>query len=215
MAREVDLIVPLKQPSLGKSRLRGALDDIHDDDTHAELVLALAADTLAAATAANGVRRVLVVAADPLALTSLHRLGVEVVGDAGVRGLNTALRRGETILRGADPGGVVAALQADLPALRPDELAMALGAAADRRAFVADRQGTGTTLLVATPGEPLDPHFGTGSALAHTASGAVPLDVAAPSLRSDVDTAADLAHVRRLGLGWRTSTLLGEACCLS
>ncbi|RZQ64917.1 2-phospho-L-lactate guanylyltransferase [Amycolatopsis suaedae] len=205
----------MKPPNVGKSRLRGAVDyHPQDEETHTELVLALAADTVGAATASSVVRRVLVVAADPAALSGLCMLGAEVVDQGAARDLNTALRHGERILRAADPTGVVAALQADLPALRAEELSAALSAAAGRRAFVADRQGTGTTLLVSAPGAPLNPLFGPGSALAHTASGAVPLDVDAPSLRSDVDTAADLAHARRIGLGEHTATLLGESCCL-
>ena len=50
-------------------------------------------------------------------------------------------------------------------------------------------------MLAAAAGVPLDPRFGVGSALAHQASGAVPIEfVDIESLRRDVDTAADLAH---------------------
>ncbi|WP_199430628.1 2-phospho-L-lactate guanylyltransferase [Qaidamihabitans albus] len=209
----VDLIVPMKPPRSGKSRLRGALGGPAADDEHAGLVRALAADTLRAATAAAGVRRVLVVATDPAALGELRDLGVEVIGEDGERGLNGALRHGERHLRAGDPAGVVGALQADLPALRADELAAALTEAAGHRAFTADRHGTGTTLLLAAPGQPLDPRFGPGSALAHTDSGALALRLPAPSLRGDVDTPGDLEHARLLGLGERTAALV-ETCCV-
>jgi 2-phospho-L-lactate guanylyltransferase len=102
----------------------------------------------------------------------------------------------------------VGALQADLPALRSGELAAALAVADGRRAFVADRHGTGTTLLLSAPGEPLRPRFGPGSAHAHAGSGAVPLVPVGASLRCDVDTAADLDHARALGLGGHTTALL-------
>ncbi|MEU6642401.1 2-phospho-L-lactate guanylyltransferase [Saccharomonospora sp. NPDC046836] len=210
----VDLIVPLKPPHAGKSRLRGALGYPTGAGCHAALVLALAADTLRAAVAASGVRRVLVVGTDPEVLGELRDLGVEVTGENGARGLNGALRSGELLLRADDPAGVVGALQADLPALRPSELAAALAEAAGHRAFTADRQGTGTTLLLSAPGRPLNPHFGNGSALAHTHSGAHPLGLSAPSLRSDVDTPEDLEHARLLGLGPRTTALLDTACVL-
>ncbi len=102
-------------------------------------------------------------------------------------------------------------LTADLPALRPAELAEALRAARagppDVRHFVADASGTGTVLLAAPPGVPLRPRFGSGSAAAHAASGARPLAGDWPSLRRDVDTAADLATAARLGLGPRTAAL--------
>jgi 2-phospho-L-lactate guanylyltransferase len=205
---DVDLIVPMKRPAQGKSRLRGAVVP----ERHAELVLALAYDTLAAATSADGVRRVLVVAADPASVADLVELGVEIVAEPSLGGLNAALRHGEELLRRDTPSGLVGALQADLPALRTEDLTAALAEAAGHRAFVADRQGTGTTLLLAAAGLPLTPRFGEGSARAHTASGATPLTIAAESLRADVDTADDLAHVRTLGVGKRTSTLLGTPC---
>ncbi|MFJ8913005.1 2-phospho-L-lactate guanylyltransferase [Amycolatopsis sp. NPDC102389] len=204
----IDLIVPMKRPAQGKSRLRGAVVP----ERHAELVLALAYDTLSAATSADGVRRVLVVAADPASVADLTELGVEIVTEPSRGGLNAALRHGEELLRRDTPSGLVGALQADLPALRTEDLTAALAEAAGRRAFVADRQGTGTTLLLAGAGRALAPRFGAGSARAHTASGATPLTIAAESLRADVDTADDLAHVRALGAGKRTSTLLGTPC---
>ncbi|WP_410650284.1 2-phospho-L-lactate guanylyltransferase [Amycolatopsis sp. cmx-4-54] len=203
-----DLIVPMKRPAEGKSRLRGAVVP----ERHPELVLALAYDTLSAATSADGVRRVLVVAADPASVADLTELGVEIVTEPSRGGLNAALRYGEELLRRDTPSALVGALQADLPALRTEDLTAALAEAAGHRAFVADRQGTGTTLLLAGAGRALEPRFGAGSARAHTASGATPLTIAAESLRADVDTADDLAHVRTLGAGKRTSTLLGTPC---
>ncbi|MFJ1763446.1 2-phospho-L-lactate guanylyltransferase [Amycolatopsis sp. NPDC088138] len=204
---DVDLVVPMKHPRDGKSRLRGAVEA----DRHPALVLALAADTLAAVVATARVRRVLLVAADPAAVAELRDLGIEIVGESG-EGLNAAFRRGATLLRADDPGGQIGALQADLPALRAGDLSAALAEAAGRRAFVADRQGTGTTLLLAAPGAPLDPRFGPGSARAHQASGAVALRGELPSLRSDVDTPEDLAHVRTLGVGKHTAARFGEPC---
>ncbi|MEU3271632.1 2-phospho-L-lactate guanylyltransferase [Saccharomonospora sp. NPDC006951] len=223
----VDLIVPLKPPVAGKSRLRGALGHAADAERHAALVMALASDTLLAATEAAGVRRVLVVGSDPETLSELRALGVEVVGEPepqggegnargnpAATGLNAALRAGEHLLRADDPLGIVGALQADLPALRASDLSAAIEEAAGRRAFTADRHGTGTTLLLSSEGGTLDPHFGEGSAAAHERSGATPLGLAAPSLRGDVDTAADLEHARLMGLGKHTTAVL-EAAFLS
>ena len=102
------------------------------------------------------------------------------------------------MLRERDPRGVVGALQADLPALRPTELAAAIAAAGGRRAFCADRPGTGTTLLLAAPGDAAATRASApGSAAAHAASGAVAVGAGLDSLRCDVDTATDLAIGRR------------------
>ncbi|WNV89973.1 2-phospho-L-lactate guanylyltransferase [Umezawaea sp. Da 62-37] len=201
----MDLVVPVKTLDRAKTRLLGAADHgLGDPTAHAALALALALDTI---TAAIGVvRRVVAVTSDPAVVAELRALGVESV--PGPEGLNPALRHAAALLRARDPRSVVGALQADLPALHPDELGAALDAAAGRRAFCPDRQGTGTTLLLSAPGADLDPRFGVGSADAHTASGAIALLGPWQSLRTDVDTAEDLGLAAALGLGTRTAALL-------
>ncbi|MFI9642169.1 2-phospho-L-lactate guanylyltransferase [Micromonospora sp. NPDC051925] len=204
------VVVPVKRLRAAKSRLRGALPVV----PHEELALALAADTVGAALACPAVAEVLVVTADPVVTATVGAAGARVVPDRPDAGLNAALRHGvEVAVTDGDTRTWVAALTADLPALRPAELAAALHAVATGpagvRRFVADAPGTGTTLLATPPGLPLDPRFGVGSAAAHLASGAVPLTGAWPSLRRDVDTAADLADAARLGLGPATGALTG------
>jgi 2-phospho-L-lactate guanylyltransferase len=191
------LVVPVKELGSAKSRLRGALPGV----PHERLALALARDTVAAAIRCADV---LVVTADPVAAGSLAELGARVVPDPAEPGLNAALAHGAAA---AGAGRRVGALTADLPALRPADLAGALAAAGSRRAFVADAAGTGTTLLLAAPGGALAPRFGAGSAGAHATGGARPL-VAPPTLRRDVDTAADLLAATRLGLGPYTDALV-------
>jgi 2-phospho-L-lactate guanylyltransferase len=201
----VDLVVPIKRLDRAKSRLRGAVEG-----AHAGLVLALLVDTVTAAAGAAGVRRVLVVCEDGRVPTALRGTGVECADERGLPGLNAALAFGADVLRERDPDAVVGALQADLPALRPGELADAVVAAGGGRAFCPDRPGTGTTLLLSAAGSPLDPRFGSGSAAAHAASGAVPVGAGLASLRCDVDTAADLAAAAALGLGPKTAALAGQ-----
>ena len=154
----MDLVVPVKPLYAAKSRLRGAADrGVGDPDAHAALALALAHDTVAAVRAARAVRRLLVISSDPVVAAELAAIGVEVAPDVG-GGLNAALRHGAALLRADDPGAPVGALQADLPALRPEELDDAVATAgrscwpARGRAFCADADGTGTTLLLAAAG---------------------------------------------------------------
>ncbi|GAB2984673.1 2-phospho-L-lactate guanylyltransferase [Saccharothrix stipae] len=197
MRADVDLVVPVKALERAKSRLVGTRLD------RPALALAFALDTIAAAIPA--VRRVLAVTSDPAVVAELRALGVESL--AGPEGLNESLRFGFGVLRSRDAGSVVGALQADLPALRTLELAAAL-AAARGRAFCADHQGTGTTLLLSSPGGPLTPSFGINSSTAHAASGAMALVGPWPSLRQDVDTAEDLRSAADLGLGPRTAAVV-------
>jgi 2-phospho-L-lactate guanylyltransferase len=202
------VIVPLKRLEAAKSRLRGPLAGAD----HEALVLAMALDTVAAALASPIVGRVVVVTGDPDQSEVAVGLGAEVVADVPDAGLNPALAYAAALVRprGATaslPG--VAALPADLPALRTPELTQALtlaGARGAARSFVADASGIGTVLLAAPPGALLEPCFGAGSAAAHLASGAVALAGDWPSLRHDVDTPADLAEAIVLGVGPRTVT---------
>jgi 2-phospho-L-lactate/phosphoenolpyruvate guanylyltransferase len=208
---QVDLLIPVKPLARAKTRLRGVADGgAGCPEAHARLVLALARDTLAAAAGAAAVRRAVTICSDEQVRAALASDGVQVIPDEPAAGLNPALRYGEAVLRTADPTTTVGVLQADLPALRPDELdrAVAHGLATGGRTFCTDRTGTGTTLLLAAPGQPLEPRFGVGSAAAHRATGARALSGFWPGLRCDVDTAADLAVARGLGLGRFTRAAL-------
>ncbi|MEU0550171.1 2-phospho-L-lactate guanylyltransferase [Micromonospora sp. NPDC005979] len=198
------VVVPVKRLTVAKSRLRGALPGV----PHEELALALAADTLRAVLACPAVAEALVVTDDHRVARAARAVGARTLADLPDAGLNVAFRHGAA----QTPTRWVVGLTADLPALRPDELAAALLAAQRDpegvRRFVADAPGTGTVLLAAPPGVDLDPRFGIDSAAAHEASGALPLTGDWPSLRRDVDTAGDLADAARLGLGPRTAALL-------
>ena len=204
------LLVPIKPLHAAKSRLLGAADGgVGDARAHARLVAAVALDTVRAARRAAEAQ-VVVVSSDPQLTRAFTAEGVPVLPDVPAAGLNSALRHAETELCRRERVHRIGALQADLPALRPDELTRALRAAGDERAFCPDRHGTGTTLLLAAAGNPLHPSFGPGSARAHALSGAQELDGPWPSLRCDVDTAADLRAAQRIGVGPRTACLTAD-----
>jgi 2-phospho-L-lactate/phosphoenolpyruvate guanylyltransferase len=201
------VVVPAKRLDVAKTRLR-PLTAGRDDAgaAHRELVLALLADTVAAAIACPAVGTVVVVTDEPAAADVVRGLGARTVPDEPDRGLNPALEHGAR----SAPGTAVAALSSDLPSLRPGELGAALAAASGpARGFVADAQGTGTTLLTAV-GTDLRPAFGPGSAEAHLAGGAVALTGPWPGLVRDVDTEADLRAALLLGAGPRTTALVAH-----
>ncbi|WP_181766214.1 2-phospho-L-lactate guanylyltransferase [Streptomyces albidus (ex Kaewkla and Franco 2022)] len=193
------LVVPLKPLTRAKSRLAATAGD----PARAHLALAFAQDTVSAALACTAVRDVAVVTNDQVAARELTALGARIVPDAADAGLNPALAHGATAVRSLCPEAALAALNADLPALRPEELAQVLHAAArSSRAFLADSAGTGTTLLSALPGHELAPHFGPRSRARHRASGAEEIALTGvESVRQDVDTEADLAAALTLGVG--------------
>ncbi|TCN37510.1 2-phospho-L-lactate guanylyltransferase [Kribbella orskensis] len=198
------LVIPVKRTAIAKSRLAAAYPQHRP-----ELARAFAVDTTAAALESPLVRAVLVVTDDPVVSADVTAVGARVVPDLPAAGLNEALEHGAAVAAAEFPGSGVVALSADIPALRPAELTLALAACTADRCFVIDLPGTGTTMLAAAPGIALDPRFGVGSALAHQASGAVPVELAGiESVRRDVDTAADLAHAVQLGVGPSTADVM-------
>ncbi|MFE4519120.1 2-phospho-L-lactate guanylyltransferase [Kitasatospora sp. NPDC056783] len=201
------LVIPLKPLALAKSRLAP-----YAGDHRADLALSFALDTVSAALATPGVDRVLVVTRDAGAGRRLAALGALVVADEPGGGLNRALTHGASAALALAPRAPLAALSADLPALRPAELALVLGAVPpDGRAFLPDSPGLGTTLLACTPGRPLSPAFGNGSRARHGAGGALELRLpGVESVRRDVDTGADLAEAAALGLGPHTRALFAS-----
>ncbi|NNN31767.1 2-phospho-L-lactate guanylyltransferase [Streptomyces sp. S3(2020)] len=197
------LVIPLKPLARAKSRL----SDTAADELRPGLALAFAQDTVAAALASPAVADVAVVTNDPLAARELAALGARIVPDEPRAGLNAALAHGAGTVRARRPESAVAALNADLPALRPVELARVLDAAAEfPRAFLPDAAAIGTTLLAARDGRELRPIFGTDSRARHRASGAVELCLTGvDSVRQDVDTGEDLRAALALGVGPRTA----------
>ncbi|MGW1783535.1 2-phospho-L-lactate guanylyltransferase [Streptomyces sp. NPDC002143] len=197
------LVIPLKPLALAKSRLA----DTAADGLRPGLALAFAEDTVAAALASPAVRDVAVVTDDALAGRALAALGARIVADEPRTGLNAALAHGAAAVRAVRADAPLAALNADLPSLRPSELARVLDAAAEfPRAFLPDAAAIGTTLLAVAPGRELLPAFGTHSRARHHASGAVELRLdAVDSVRQDVDTGEDLRAALALGVGPRTA----------
>ncbi|MFC6061402.1 2-phospho-L-lactate guanylyltransferase [Streptomyces ochraceiscleroticus] len=197
------LVVPLKPLVRAKSRLSAAADARF----RPRLALAFALDTVAAALKCPVVRDVAVVTDDPGAGEALAALGARIVADVPAAGLNPAIAYGAHTVRACRPGAAVAALNADLPALRPAELERVLASAAQfPRAFLADAAEIGTTLLTAAPGAELAPAFGGASRARHRDSGAQEITLSGVrSVRQDVDTPEDLRAALELGVGARTA----------
>lgn len=198
------VVLPVKPPARGKSRLQGL-----PDDHRRELAEAFALDTAAACLAATSVHAVLAVTDDAAFAARLAEAGCATVPDGG-SGLNGALRQAAAEAARRWPAHQPVALLADLPALRAADLDTALAALVPSGAsYVADAEGTGTTLYTA-PADEFDPSFGVDSALAHRDAGAlaVPGDLA--SLRRDVDDLEDLRAAVALGVGPATARVAAD-----
>jgi 2-phospho-L-lactate guanylyltransferase len=198
-------VVPVKRFAVAKSRL-----DPGVDGRRQALARAFAADTVTALRAVAEIHVVVVVTGDQQAGRSAQGPGVVVLDEPEPGGLNQAAAAGIRWSRQHHRSAAVAVISADLPALRPQDVSAVLGlAAAHPSAVVADREGTGTTMLTALPDVAVEPRFGPGSLARHRAGGAVV--VSAPDLvraARDVDTASHLAEAVALGVGSETARVL-------
>lgn len=203
------VLLPLKGGATAKSRLRVA----------PPVATAIARDCLSAVVGCPAVRETVVVTSDETVAAHALATGARAVPEARPgAGLLAALRDGLRILAHGEPGPC-AVLLGDLPAVRAEDLHVALDAAwttlrahplVPTMVFVPDTEGTGTVLLAARGAPALDPAFGTDSARAHERRGAVRLNLDLPRLRRDVDTPGDLRHAVALGIGPHTATALAE-----
>jgi 2-phospho-L-lactate guanylyltransferase len=202
----VTVLVPLKPLAVAKSRLRVELGAATSG-----LVLAMALDVVRAGLLCLAVDQVVLITDDPLAADAASRLGAAVVSDAPGLGLNELLEREGAAVRATTPDSWLLVQPGDCPAVRPEDITALASAclALGGRSFVRDAAGTGTTSLIAGPGQQLQPRYGVGSRDAHLATGARELDGRRwRHLAQDVDTGAELVAAEMLGVGPHTQTWL-------
>jgi 2-phospho-L-lactate guanylyltransferase len=168
---DIGLVIAVKRLAAAKTRLA----PVFSAATREAVVLAMMVDTIRAALAVPALRSVTVVTPDQVAADTARQLGALSLTDPTPDGhrdpLNNAIAAAEAVVRESTPN--IVALQGDLPALQPQELAEAIAAARSYpRSFVGDRHGTGTSALFAFD-VPLEPRFGPDSARRHQHSGAI------------------------------------------
>ncbi|AWV48174.1 hypothetical protein JK2ML_1680 [Mycobacterium leprae Kyoto-2] len=205
---DVGLIIAVKRLAAAKTRL----GPVFSTRTRENVVLAMLVDTLTAAAPVSALRSITVITPDEAAAAAAAEFGAEILADPTPDGhgdpLNNAIAAAEHAIAGSFSNIVV--LQGDLPALQTQELSEAIAAARHhQRSFVADRLGSGTAALC-TFGTALNPQFGPDSSAQHRRSGAIELTGPWPGLRCDVDTPADLAAARRLGIGAATTRVVAH-----
>lgn len=200
---QVTAVVPVKALARAKSRL-----SLPDRQRQA-LALAIALDTVTALNSCPEVAAVVVVTADPTVASVARRLPVQVVPD-DADGLDAAVAAGVAVATTQRPGDGVLVVPADLPCLRAvdvtEVLALAYGASSG--AFVPDRPGTGTTMVVQGAGGHAITRYGPGSAARHADLGMRALHDAPLRARHDVDTVDDLHRATALGLGASTTAVV-------
>lgn len=194
------VLIPLRSPGHGKTRLRASLDGAD----RATLAIAMFSDVVAAVRAACP-ERILVVAAGSGAARAADGLGVaSVVDPPGTRSLDQALAHAADTLRPEDDCLIVAA---DLPRLTSVDLEQMLHT--DAGVVVAPTRRGGTGGLLRRPVGCIPTSYGPDSARRHRelamAAGAGFLRLERPAFHDDVDTPSDLALLSHGHLGAATS----------
>jgi 2-phospho-L-lactate/phosphoenolpyruvate guanylyltransferase len=184
-SRRWTVIVPVKSLASAKSRMA------EEYSAPADLARAFLEDVLAAIADTAEVEQILIASRDPSVTHIARRHGAQIIDDSGHEGINAAV----TWAAGFAPAGTrIAVVVSDLPRLTSDSLSAALNAAQEHEvAFLADAEGTGTTMWMAGSLSAFPPHFGANSRAAHTAMGAVDLALIDPDprvepARRDADT---------------------------
>ncbi len=190
MTARTSVVIPVQAFEHAKSRLGAVLDA----EERRDLVERLLVGTVTAALATPGVAEVLVVSPDPDVLEVARGAGARPV-EQHSRGLNPALQEA----RAATSARRLLILPADLPGLRPSDVARILeagdAAGTPSVVLVPDRHGTGTNALLLDPPDAIDPAFGGDSRAGHAwlaASADIPFLEIAGVLDLDVDTPEDL-----------------------
>lgn len=186
-------LVPQKRLGEAKSRLAPALAGAERTALSRALVVHVCRTVCATA----GVDALTVVTPDAGFRAWARRWGCDVVLDPE-RGLNAAL---EHVLRQPRcEGRDVLVVAADLPWVRPSDLAAMLSAAHSQRLVLApSKEGLGTGALLIPRGVEFMPAFGAGSRAAHRREaarlGLEVVEVTRPGLAFDVDAPEDLASL--------------------
>lgn len=204
-------VVPVKVLGEAKRRL---LPD--DDPQRPEMALAFASDVLTALGDAPSIMDIVVVTDDPRVQALVERSEGRWIGEGTHTGLNAAAAQGVR----ACAAGPVLIVAGDLPCLTPEAIELVLRLAqAPERSFLADTQGTGTTMLLAHDHRGCTPAFGERSRARHRELGCTELGLTATAAERrvlarahrDVDTTVDLWDAVRLGVGHQTRRTLTGA----
>lgn len=187
----VALILPVKHLTQAKSRL--ALPPQERRRT----ALRLLRHTLAVATSTSAISTVIVVTDDEVVIGESRAQGALVVSEHGGQGLVRAATIGRRASRQFPQHDAVGVMVGDLPQVATADLieVFAEYEVHGRPMFVADRAGTGTTMIIHPRHSSPPILFGPDSAYRHRTAGYRAATRAVPGLRADLDTVEDLERM--------------------
>lgn len=192
---KINVIIPVKSLTNGKTRLAGILDD----DDRAELNASLLDHALDLAAAFPGLSNTIVISADNRVLDIAKSRGAVALRETG-GGLNSALTEAMTTARNNGARAVLV-LPTDLPIATAEDL-LALATTGHDVAIAADRRGIGTNALCVPTSNGFTFRFGGDSFKAHMEeahlSGLSAHIMHRPNLSFDIDTPDDYRFWRAM-----------------
>lgn len=199
------VIVPLRAPGVGKTRLAPMLDP----DQRAALAGAMVSDVVTALRAAS-LDRILLAAGGEAAVSAGESLGVEVRPDPPGSGTLDAVLASATEALAANADVLV--VPADLPRLTAADVRAVVSS--DAQVVLAPTTTGGTGALLRRSSARIATAYGQGSAARHRelarVAGATLGEVRRNGFLHDVDTWEDLLALRRVEVGASTAALLPE-----
>ena len=210
------LLIPVKDPSRGKTRL----STFFTLDERRRLAWAMLEDVFRAAAAASKPDRVIVVTSFDLAVDRARRAGFEVLIEQSQTSESTSVDWGSRLLR-EQMFDVVMRLPADVPLVRPEDIDQLLETRlpSPGALLVPSRDGTGTNAIIRSPPDIFSSRFGPNSLELHQQEAARAcaecLIVQNERVAIDVDEPADVQVFMEWGRGTETFRLLLDIDAIS
>jgi len=186
-------VIPVKELGAAKQRLAGTLAPA----LRRELALAMLEDVLDCVAAVPQLAGIIVATVDPEAAALAARHGAAVSREDAALGHSEAVAA--VARRLAGDGAAMLTLPADIPLVRPADIARLLAACGEGPAFaiVPAHDGLGSNAVLCAPADLVPLRFGGASFAPHLAAararGLDPLILDLPRIALDLDEAADLA----------------------
>jgi 2-phospho-L-lactate/phosphoenolpyruvate guanylyltransferase len=191
--RKVWAVVPVKDLLLAKQRLAPRLGA----SLRRDLALAMLEDVLETLAAAGGLAGIVVATEDARAAALGKRFGAAISREDAGLGHSEAVAAAARDL--AREGAAMLTIPADIPLVRPDDIAQVIAAGMDERAFVIvpAHDGRGSNAVLCAPADAVPLRFGGASFRPHLegarARGLAPVTLDVARIALDIDEADDLA----------------------
>ncbi|MGH8515879.1 MAG: 2-phospho-L-lactate guanylyltransferase [Panacagrimonas sp.] len=197
-------VVPLKPPSLAKSRLAAVLTP----DQRRTWFFHMAQRAIDALRATRGVERVVVITADAEVARFAQQHGAMVLAESRADGTSQAFATALAQLRSPSLRGVLM-MAGDLPLVSSRALETLVDAASRHEVvIVPDRLQRGTNALVCSPADAIPPCFGDDSYARHLAAARAArrsyCTLQLEALALDIDVPADIERLYRDHAGLTT-----------